>query len=79
MVKENIFNFSEEQLKKNRKMMKQNKTSIIGYNENQFGEAMVTTGVPVQIQPDSVSYTKVRTVSYEKYMFDYQQKMAKRR
>lgn len=74
MGKENLFNFSDEYLRKIIREPK--KRVVIGFNENQFGEAVVTTAVPVQTQPDKVSYVKKKTLSYEKYM---QQQLAEKR
>lgn len=69
MEKESLFNFSDEYLRKIRKVSREpEKRVVIGFNENQFGEAVVTTAVPVQTQPDKVSYVKKKTLSYEKYM-----------
>lgn len=69
MKKESLFNFSDEYLRKIRKVSHEpEKRVVIGFNENQFGEAVVTTAVPVQTQPDKVSYVKKKTLSYEKYM-----------
>lgn len=74
MKKESLFNFSDEYLRKIIREPK--KRVVIGFNENQFGEAVVTTAVPVQTQPDKVSYIKKKTLSYEKYM---QQQLAEKR
>lgn len=69
MKKESLFNFSDEYLRKIRKASREpEKRVVIGFNENQFGEAVITTAVPVQTQPDKVSYVKKKTMSYEKYM-----------
>lgn len=69
MKKESLFNFSDEYLRKIRKASREpEKRVVIGFNENQFGEAVITTAVPVQTQPDKVSYVKKKTTSYEKYM-----------
>lgn len=69
MEKESLFNFSDEYLRKIRKVSREpEKRVVIGFNENQFGEAVVTTAVPVQTQPDKVSYVKKKTLPYEKYM-----------
>lgn len=69
MEKESLFNFSDEYLRKIRRVSREpEKRVVIGFNENQFGEAVVTTAVPVQTQPDKVSYVKKKTMSYEKYM-----------
>ncbi len=69
MEKESLFNFSDEYLRKIRRISREpEKRVVIGFNENQFGEAVVTTAVPVQTQPDKVSYVKKKTMSYEKYV-----------
>ncbi len=71
MEKESIFDFSEKQLRQIKNVTKEPESRVgIGFNENQFGEAVVTTGVPVMYNPDKVSYVKKRTMSYEKYMID---------
>lgn len=69
MEKESLFDFSDEYLRKIRKVSREpEKRVVIGFNENQFGEAVVTTAVSVQTQPDKISYVKKKTLSYEKYM-----------
>lgn len=71
MEKESLFNFSNEQLRQIRKVNQEpERRIVIGFNENNMGESVVTTGVPVMYQPDKVSYVKKRTMSYEKYMID---------
>ena len=71
MEKESLFNFSNEQLRQIRKVNQEpERRIVIGFNENNMGESVVTTGVPVMYQPDKVSYVKRRTMSYEKYMID---------
>lgn len=74
MQKEDIFDFSGKSFKKIIREPK--KRVVIGFNENQYGEAVVTTGVPVQTQPDKVTYVKKKTLSYEQYI---QQQLAKKR
>ena len=77
LEKENLFNFSDEYLIKIRRVSREpEKRVVIGFNENQFGEAVVTTAKPVQLQPDKVSYVKKKTLPYEKYM---QQQIAGKR
>lgn len=79
MEKESLFNFSEAYLRKIRKVScKSEKRVVIGFNENQFGEAVVTTAIPVQTQPNKVSYVKKKTMSYNDYMFNEQQKMTRK-
>ncbi len=69
LEKESLFNFSDEYLRKIRRVSREpEKRVVIGFNENQFGEAIITTAVPVQTQPDKVSYVKKKTLPYEKYM-----------
>ena len=71
MEKERIFDFSEKQLKVIGKNVREpERRVIIGFNENEYGEAVITTGVHVMYNPDEVSYVKKRTMSYEKYMID---------
>lgn len=77
MEKESLFNFSDEYLRKIRRVSREpEKRVVIGFNENQFGEVVVTTAKPVQLQPDNVSYVKKKTLPYEKYM---QQQIAGKR
>ena len=52
---------------------------VIGFNENSLGEAVVTTGVPVEYKPDQVTYVKQKTLSYEKYIFNKMQESVRRR
>ncbi len=69
MEKESLFNFSDEYLREIRKVSREpEKRVVIGFNENQYGEAVVTTSVPVQTQPDKFNYVKKKTLPYEKYM-----------
>ncbi len=69
MRKESLFNFSDEYLREIRRVSREpEERVVIGFNKDQFGEAVVTTAVPVQTQPDKVSYVKKKTMSYEKYM-----------
>ena len=71
MKKESIFNFSEKQLRQIRRIISEpERRVIIGFNKNEYGKAVVSTGVPVMYKPDEVSYVKKRTMSYEKYMID---------
>lgn len=69
MEKESLFNFSDEYLREIKRISREpEKRSVIGFNKNKFGEAVVTTAVPVQTQPDNISYVKKKTMSYGKYM-----------
>ena len=52
---------------------------VIGFNENALGEAVVTTGVPVEYKPDEVTYVKQKTLSYERHIFNKMQEQARRR
>ena len=80
MEKESLFNFSEDYLRKIRRVSKEpEKRVVIGFNQNQFGETVVTTGVPVQYKLDEVSYVKKKTLPYEQHMFNEQQRSARRR
>lgn len=54
------------------------KEVVIGFKQNEYGEAVVTTGIPVQYNHDKVSYVKKKTMSYERYLFQRQQQAAKR-
>lgn len=49
-------------------MLKVLKRVIIGFKPNQYGEAIVTTGVPVRLNADKVSYKDVKSETYENYM-----------
>lgn len=66
MQKESIFDFSGMESKI--KMLKVLKRVIIGFKTNQYGEAIVTTGVPVRLNSDKVSYKDVKNETYENYM-----------
>lgn len=62
MDKESIFNFSEKLLKKIRKTSREpEQRVVIGFKENEFGQAVVTTVVPVMYNPNKVTYVKKRT------------------
>ena len=52
---------------------------VIGFNENMLGEAVVTTGVPVQYNQDGVTYVKIKTMSYERHIFNRMQEAARRK
>ena len=52
---------------------------VIGFNQNVYGEAVVTTGVPVQYNQDGVTYVKTKTMSYERHMFNRMQEQARKR
>ena len=52
---------------------------VIGFNENSLGEAVVTTGVPVEYKPDQVTYVKQKTLSYDRHIFNRMQESARRR
>lgn len=49
-------------------MLKVLKRVIIGFKPNQYGETIVTTGVPVRQNADKVSYKDVKSETYENYM-----------
>lgn len=71
MKEESLFIRSDEQLREIIKIIKEpERRVVIGFNEDDMGRAVVTTGVPVMYKPDKVSYVKKRTMSYEKYMDD---------
>lgn len=55
------------------KKVVQSKRAICGFNENQYGEAIVTTGVSVQYKPEETAYEKKHTTSYEDYIFEQTQ------
>ena len=64
---EKNFEMSRNELNKLRRIFEEQRV-IIGYNENKFGEAIITTGVPVQTQPDNVCYTKVKKMFDDNYI-----------
>ena len=69
LEKESLFDFSDKYLGDIRKVScEPKKRVVIRFNENQYGEAVVTTAVPVQKKPDKVSYVKKKTLPYEKYI-----------
>ena len=77
---ENNFKFSEDYLRDIKKVNKgAEERTIIGFKKNEFGEPVVTTGIPVQTQPNKVSHAKVKTISYDNYMFDEMQRTARKR
>ena len=49
------------------KTLKSARSIIIGYKEK-YGEAIVTTGVPVELKKGEVSYKRVKEETYEEYM-----------
>ena len=49
------------------------------FNENLYGEEIVTTARPIQYQPNKVSYVDERKMSYEDYMFSETQNQLKRK
>lgn len=51
------------------KKQAQNKKRVVcGFNQNVYGEAVVTTGVPVKYNSDKTTYIKQKTMSYEDYI-----------
>ncbi len=64
---EKNFEMSRFELNKMRRILEEQRV-IIGYNTNKFGEAIITTGVPVQTQPDNVCYTKVKKMFDDNYI-----------
>ena len=47
---------------------------VIAFNDNGFGGAVVTTGVPVYYQPEKTSYVMKKKLSYERFIFNEQRK-----
>lgn len=63
MEKEISLDFSDDYLKTIIDVSHEpKKRVVIGFNENQFGEVVVTIAVTVQTQPDKVSYVKEKIV-----------------
>lgn len=51
------------------KKQAQNKKRVVcGFNQNVYGEVVVTTGVPVKYNADKTTYIKQKTMSYEDYI-----------
>ena len=66
MEKESIIDYSK--LTPKIKMLKGARRVIIGYKPNKYGEVIVTTGIPVELKPDAISYKDVKSETYESYM-----------
>ena len=57
----------------------QPKRVVCGFNEDAYGRAAVTTGIPKQYKEGQITYEDQKTVSYEDYMESQFQQIAKRR
>lgn len=57
----------------------QPKRVVCGFNEDAYGRAAVTTGIPKQYKEGQITYEDQKTVSYEDYMESQFQQSAKRR
>ena len=55
------------------------KRVVCGFNEDAYGRAVVTTGVPKEYKEGHITYEDQKTVSYEEYMESQFQQSAKRR
>lgn len=68
MKEESLFNFSDDYLRKIRKISKRNQQRVvIGYKRNEYGEPIVTTAIPIQVQQDKVGYVKKKSILYDSY------------
>ena len=66
MEKESLLKFSDKQLRKFSK--EPEKRVVIGFNQNTYGEAIITTGVSAELNTDKVTYVKKKTLSYDDYL-----------
>ena len=57
----------------------QPKRVVCDFNEDAYGRAVVTTGVPKEYKEGHITYEDQKTVSYESYMNEQFQQSAKRR
>lgn len=46
----------------------QEKRVVIGFNQNAYGDTIITTGVPTELNTDSVTYVKKKNLSYDDYL-----------
>ncbi|MGM9876549.1 MAG: hypothetical protein ACI310_04900 [Bacilli bacterium] len=46
----------------------QPKRVVCGFNEDAYGRAVVTTGIPKEYKEGQITYEDKKTVSYEDYM-----------
>lgn len=44
------------------------KRVLCGFNENRYGEAIVITGIPREFKRGVITYTDLKTESYENYI-----------
>ena len=56
----------------------QNKRVICGYNQNDFGESIITTGSPRKYKDDKIDYVNKKSISEYDYI-SRQMQFAKRR
>lgn len=57
----------------------QPKRVVCGYNEDAYGTALVTTGVPKQYKEGKITYEDQKTANYENYITRQFQQKARRR
>lgn len=57
----------------------QPKRVVCGFNEDAYGRAVVTTGIPKEYKEGHITYVDQKTVSYESYMESQFQQRVKRR
>jgi len=65
MINNNELN---SQTRKYIRLLQSQKRVICGYNQNIYGQAVVTTGIPREYNEGIITYTKQKTESYENYM-----------
>ena len=51
-----------------KKQAQNRKRVVCGFNQNGYGEAVITTGIPVKYNDDKTTYVKQKTMSYENYI-----------
>jgi len=55
------------------------KRVVCGFNEDSFGRAIVTTGIPREFKEGVITYVDQKTMSYEDYIISKFQEQYKRR
>ena len=53
--------------------------AVCGYNEDIYGRAMVTTGIPKRYNDERITYENQRTISYDDYIISKSQRSRERR
>ena len=62
------------------KKQAQSRRVVCGFNENAYGKAVVTTGVPKQYNEGQITYVDQKTVPYEDYITSkFQQSYGRRK